>query len=283
MAAVTTVVATRNRWPDLERSLPRHRAPVILVDNGSQDGTPERVRREFPHVEVVALGRNLGAVARNVGVERARTPLVAFADDDSWWEPGALDRAARLFAEHPRMALLAARLLVGDEESLDPTCAAMARSPLRRAPDLPGPSILGFLACGAVVRTSAFLEAGGFDPAVFFFGEEQRLAADLAALGGGLCYVESVVAHHHPSADRDEGSRRRRQVLSSRNAVLTAVMRRPWRQVARTVVHEGRRGAAGRKGVANAVLRSGMALRRRRLLPPEVESDLRQLELSTGP
>lgn len=283
MSDVTIVVATRNRWPDLQLSLPRHEAPVILVDNGSQDGTPERVRRDFPNVEVVALDRNLGAVARNVGVQRAHTALVAFADDDSWWEPGALDHAARLFAEYPRLALLAARLLVGEGESLDPTCATMARSPLGSAADLPGPSILGFLACGVVVRASAFLEAGGFDPVVFFEGEEQRLAVDLAALGHGLCYVDSVVAHHHPSTDRDERSRTRRQVLSSRNAVLTAVMRRPWRQLARIVVHESRRGPAGRRGVAHAVLRSGKALKRRRPLPPEVESALRQVELWTGP
>jgi glycosyltransferase involved in cell wall biosynthesis len=145
---VTVVVATRNRWPDLEQSLPRHEAAVILVDNGSTDGTPERVRERFPHVEVVELPHNQGAVARNIGVRRASTPYVAFADDDSWWAPGALARAAGLFDEHPRLALLAARMLVGPAERPDPVCELMATSPLGRDPDLPGPSVLGFLACG---------------------------------------------------------------------------------------------------------------------------------------
>jgi hypothetical protein len=191
---ITVVVMTRDRWPDLQTSLPRHEAPVILVDNGSSDGTPRLVREHFPHVEVVELSRNVGSVARNVGVERARTPYVAFADDDSWWAPGALTRAVHVLDTHPRLAVLAGRMLVGPEERPDPICELMADSPLGRDDDLPGPSVLGFLACGAVVRRDAYLAGGGFDEVVFFMGEEERLALDLAALGWGLAYVQDVVA-----------------------------------------------------------------------------------------
>src|SRR4051794_30594108 len=42
-ADVTIVIASRNRWPDLQRSLTKHQEPVILVDNGSTDGTAELV------------------------------------------------------------------------------------------------------------------------------------------------------------------------------------------------------------------------------------------------
>jgi GT2 family glycosyltransferase len=203
---VTVVVMTRDRWPDLRSSLPRHEAPVILVDNGSHDGTPDLVRSHFPGVEVVELGTNRGSVARNVGVERARTPYVAFADDDSWWAPGALERAADVLDEHPRLAVLAARMLVGVQERPDPICAMMRDSPLGRPDDLPGPSVLGFLACGAVVRREAYLAGGGFDDVVFFMGEEERLALDLAALGWGLAYVDEVVAGPGPAPAGAAGS-----------------------------------------------------------------------------
>src|ERR1700712_1079097 len=116
---------TRDRWPDLQTSLPRHEAPVILVDNGSSDGTPRLGREHFPEVEVVELSRNVGSVARNIGVERARTPYVAFADDDSWWAPGALSQAVEVFDAHPRLAVLAGRMLVGPAERPDPICALM--------------------------------------------------------------------------------------------------------------------------------------------------------------
>jgi len=268
-AGVTVVVMTRDRWPDLRRSLLHHEGPVVLVDNGSGDGTPDLVREHFPHVEVVGLDRNRGATARNVGVERVRTPYVAFADDDSWWAPGALARAAEILDEHPRLALLAARVLVGEDERLDPICQVMAASPLGRAADLPGPSLLGFLACAVVVRRDAFLAAGGFDDVVFFSGEEERLALDLAAAGWGLAYVDEVVAHHHPSPVRDTVAR---QARAARNRLLTAVLRRPWRVVLHAVATDLRAGPAGRLAVRQALLRLPAALRRRRRLPPEVEA-----------
>lgn len=273
--SVTTVVATRDRWSDLERTLPRHTGPVVLVDNGSSDGTPERVRERFPEVTVIELGRNHGAVARNVGVQAATTPYVAFADDDSWWAPGALARAAELLERHPRMAVLAARVLVGEGERLDPVCAEMSSSPLPRPLDLPGPAILGFVACGAVVRRDAFLHAGGFDTVVEFFGEEERLALDIAAAGWGLAYVDSVVAHHHPSSSRPPSTSRR--ALGVRNVLLTAVMRRPWPAVAAITAEQLRTGRVGVLGAARAVPRLHRAVASRRALPGDVEAQLRLL------
>ncbi|MDA0636969.1 glycosyltransferase [Nonomuraea sp. MCN248] len=272
---VTVVVVTRDRLRTLQRSLPHHRGPVILLDNGSTDGTAGFVRRHHPHVRLVENGSNLGATARNVGVELARTPYVAFADDDSWWAPGALERAADLFDAHPRLALLGARVLVGPEQRLDPVSEAMRRSPLGVADDLPGPSVLGFLACGAVVRRDAFLEAGGFDDVVFFFGEEERLAMDLAARGWGLAYADDVVAHHHPSPPRDPAAR---QALAVRNALLTAVLRRPWPVVARRSLEALRQGRAGRRGLRDALPRLRRALARREELPAEVEHARRLLD-----
>jgi GT2 family glycosyltransferase len=266
---------TRDRLFDLRRSLPKHRPPVILVDNGSSDGTTAWVAEHLPHIRVIALAENHGASARNVGVEAADTPYVAFADDDSWWAPDALDTAARIFEEHPRLALLAARMLVGDEEREDPICAQMAASPLGEVDGLPGPAILGFLACGAVVRRSAFLAAGGFDEVVFFGGEEERLALDLLAAGHQLCYAPDVVAHHHPSSSRNGA---RREVRWHRNRVLTALMRRPWPVVARAVVEAARDGRPGRAGVRAAARRSGVALAQRRVVPPEVERARRLLD-----
>jgi GT2 family glycosyltransferase len=270
MARVTTVVATRNRWTDLVETIPRHQRPVVLVDNGSDDGTPARVREAFPHVRVVELDHNAGAVARNVGVRAAETPYVAFADDDSWWAGGALDRAAACLDAHPRLGLLAATILVGDDERLDPVCREMAHSPLPARPDLPGPPVLGFVACGTVVRREAFLAAGGFDDVVHFGGEEERLALDLASRGWGLSYVDDVVAHHHPSATRD--GRAARRTLLARNRLLTALMRRPWPVVCRDA------RLAGRDGFVQAVPRAAQALRRRAVVPVELEHELRLLE-----
>jgi GT2 family glycosyltransferase len=272
---VTVVVASQNRRDDLLATLPRHEAPVILVDNASTDGTVEAVHKEHPHVTVLPLDRNHGAHGRTLGVARAGTPFVAFADDDSWWAPGDLVRAVEVMRAHPRLALLNARILVGPEERLDPACAEMAASPLGTARDLPGPSLLGFVACGALVRTEAFEAVGGFDPVVRFPGEEERLALDLAAAGWGLAYVDTVTVHHHPSPRRDAPGRRQAGIWRSR--VLTAVMRHPAADVAGVLVRALRSGRPGREGLLRAVPDLVAALRRRRPLPPEVREAVRLL------
>jgi N-acetylglucosaminyl-diphospho-decaprenol L-rhamnosyltransferase len=270
---VTVVVATRNRRDRLMEILPRHAAPVILVDNASDDGSPDAVEAAFPHVRVVRLGENRGAAARNVGVELATTPYVAFADDDSFWASGSLARAAALMRGHDRVGLLTARVLVGPEQREDPICAAMAAAPLGVAAGAPGPCVLGFLACAVVLRREAYLAVGGFNPKLHVYGEEALFAMDLAAAGRLLCYVPELTVRHLPlPAGRDNRARRR---IEARNRVLTALLRRPAGVVARTAASAWRQD---RGGVVDAARLLPWALRRRRLLPADVERDLTVLD-----
>jgi GT2 family glycosyltransferase len=267
MPDVTIVVATRDRAAELRHSLTRHAAPVIVADNASADGTAEVA--EAAGARVLRLPGNLGAAARNAGVREAATRYVAFADDDSWWAPGALERAVDILDAHPRTALLAARVLVGDDERLEPVSEAMARAPLGRPDGLPGPAVLGFLACSAIVRRDAYLDAGGFSDVLHFAGEEELLALDLASAGWGLAYVPELVVHHHPSrSGRNPAARRRREI---RNALLTAWLRRPLPAVARMAgtALGTRDGRAGLADAARALPRLAGA---RRPLPPAVEA-----------
>ncbi|NEM05569.1 glycosyltransferase [Geodermatophilus normandii] len=266
---------SRDRREDLLATLPRHEAPVVLVDNGSSDGTVEAVRAALPDVTLLPLAQNVGARARTIGAGHAGTEFVAFADDDSWWAPGDLARAVSIMRASPRLAVLNARVLVGPEERLDPLCPELAASPLGTPPDLPGPRLLGFIGCAAMVRTGAFLAVGGFDPVVRFPGEEERLSLDLAAAGWDIAYVDSVTVHHHPSTRRHDAAARRAAIWRSR--VLTAVMRLPARDVVRTVLAALRAGAPERRGLGRALPDLPAALRSRRRLPAHVLADLRLL------
>lgn len=274
-ARVTVVVATRNRREELLAHLHHHEGPVVVVDNASEDGTAEAVRAARPDVQVVALPRNAGAVARTVGVRAARTPYVAFADDDSWWAPGALARAAAVLDAHPRVGLIAGSIAVGPQERPDPLNAVLAASPLGIPAGCPGPALLGFVGCGAIVRRSAFLAVGGFDDVVRFPGEEERVALDLFDAGWRLAYVPEVRAHHHPSPRRESGDRRQAELVRSR--LLTALMRRPWRAVAREAAGALRAGRRGRRGLASALPRVPAALRARRRVSPTTEAALARL------
>lgn len=250
-----------------------------MIDNGSDDGTAEHVRRHHPVVELIALPENRGAAARNAGIMRLETPYVAISDDDSWWAPGALRRAAGLFDSHPRLGLLAARVLVEPGGRVDPTCLAMRDSPLEREADVPGAPVLGFIACGAIVRRSAFRSVGGFSEEVTFGGEETMLAIDLAAAGWGVSYVDEVVAHHAPAARGDDAVSERR-ATEVRNALWTTWLRRPAPSAVRrtaSLLAEAARG--GELAAAGAALRELPALlRKRRPIPADLERKLAAVE-----
>lgn len=281
MHDTTVVIATCNRGPELchtlERlaALPEH-PPVVVVDNGSQDGTASLVRRRFPATEMIALPRNRGAWARNLGVLRARTRFIALTDDDSWWAPGSLATAASVLAASPQVGLLAARILVGPEQVPDPVNAVMAASPLP-SDGLPGPRVMGFLGCGSVIRRDAFLAAGGFSRLLFIGGEEQLLAYDLAAAGWAACYRPDIVAHHHPSPARQPATRRYQE---ARNRALVAWLRRPARcaltETGKLISRAGSDQTAAR-AVGGLALRLPQALLGRRLLPPDVETAIQAL------
>ena len=281
---VTVIVATRDRRDELTHTLCRLSEltpppPIVVVDNGSTDGTAHAVRTQFPEVTLLALRHNHGAPGRNLGVQASRTPYIAFSDDDSWWAHGALQRAAQILDAHPRLGLLAAHTLVGPQQRPDPVAQMMAESPLPRPPDAAGPAVLGFLACSAVLRREAFLSVGGFSKVIFFPGEEQLLCYDLAAAGWDRAYVADVVAHHHPSTHR--GNPIRRRALERRNALLTSVMRRPPRVAAASGAALARaavRDASARRALRGALVRLPAALRRRAPLPAAVEEQIRMLE-----
>jgi N-acetylglucosaminyl-diphospho-decaprenol L-rhamnosyltransferase len=115
-------------------------------------------------VRLLTPGSNLGAAGRNLGVLTAETPYVAFCDDDTWWSAGALRRAEEPLDDHPRVAVLTARIIVEPAGTEDPICSDLSHSPLPTAADLPGPQLVSFLAGASVVHRDAFLAVGGFEP-----------------------------------------------------------------------------------------------------------------------
>jgi GT2 family glycosyltransferase len=281
------VIASRDRSPELavvvERLLDTTSCPIILVDNASDDDSVEvagrMAARSAGRVEVIALTENLGAVGRNVGVASCTTPFVAFCDDDSWWDAEAPSIAEGLFDEHPTVALLAGRTVVWPQQRDDPMVELLAASPLGHDPALPGPSILGFLACSSMVRKDAFEAVGGFSSILHFRGEERLLAWDLAANGWDLCFCPELVAHHHPSIVRPASSSQMARM--TRNDALTTWLRRPVRDCVTAAVTFARAAVvdtAHARALGEAVRLLPAVARERRRLPADVETSLALLE-----
>ncbi|OVZ59370.1 hypothetical protein CDO44_12220 [Pigmentiphaga sp. NML080357] len=286
-ARVTIVVLTHHRCEEVLRTVRQlrelpDRVRLCVVDNGSADGTPHALRTAWPDIHVIAAGRNLGAAGRNLGVRWARTPYVAFCDDDTCWQPHALDRAADILDRHPDLAAICAQVRVGEEARRDPACERMASSPLP-SQGLPGKVLLGFLAGATIMRVCAFLETGGYHPAFFIGAEEALMALDLVTAGWRIAYCPEIVTRHYPSPRRDAPGRRR---LLARNEIWTAWLRLPLAEACRETARVMRevRGKENPGALALAVLRGlPWILLQRRVVPPDVAAMRRMLREGAAP
>jgi N-acetylglucosaminyl-diphospho-decaprenol L-rhamnosyltransferase len=140
--------------------------------------------------------------------------------------------------------------------------------------------VLGFIACGAVVRRSAYLEVGGFHPRYGVGGEETLLAVDLAERGWACAYADGVVAHHHPSPVRDPAARRVRDV---RNDLRTLWLRRRLTGVVRETARLLVRLPSDRQvctGLRQALAGVPWILRERAPVGRSTERALRQLRVA---
>lgn len=108
---VSTIIATYNRadlvCQAIESALIQTHEPheVIVVDDGSEDDTRERVAREYgDRVRVLHQEQAGPSRARNLGVARARGELIAFLDSDDAWDGRKIARQVALLQSDPRLA-----------------------------------------------------------------------------------------------------------------------------------------------------------------------------------
>lgn len=234
---VSIVVLTHDRPQELAQVLEQlcllpESPRIVVVDNGSHDAdaVARIARAHGDRVKIVRSPLNLGAAGRNIGVAHVRTPYVAFCDDDTVWQSGALRRACDWLDDYPHIGVINGRVLVGAQQTEDPACARMRDSPLDNT-GLPGPALISFMAGAVVMRAKAFRQSRGYEPRLFLGAEEALMSLNLAALGWRMVYAHDVVTRHLPSPARDKA---RRTLLLARNRLWVAWLRLPgadaWRE-----------------------------------------------------
>jgi glycosyltransferase involved in cell wall biosynthesis len=122
--AVSVVVATYNYGRYLPGALESalgqtfRDVEVLVIDDGSTDGTPDVVRRYLgdPRLRYYRTGHVGQPAAKNTGIRLARAPLVAFLDADDLWLPAKLERQVALFRRDPGLGVAYTRRLVIDED-----------------------------------------------------------------------------------------------------------------------------------------------------------------------
>ena len=186
---------------------------VIVVDNGSRDGSLEYLRDEHPAVRVISLSDNTGfAHAANVGLDAAGGELVALVNTDVELAPDWLARTAAVLEARPDAAAVACKMLsrrdpgtvddAGDVLRRDGVCEQRGRfGPDDGRWDAPG-EVFGACAGAALYRRAAVLGAGGFYEAYFAYLEDVDLALRLR-LAGWSCRYEPAVALHAAQGSSD--------------------------------------------------------------------------------
>lgn len=205
--AVSVVVPTRGRDEYLEVSLDslaaqelEGSAELLVVDDGSSDGTAELVARKGVRSLRLDPAGGLNA-ARNAGVGATRGELVAFVDDDVEVPPGWLRALVEGAGRHPEAEAFGGPIRARFEGPAprgcgreDPPLTTLDLGPVDRACEL----VWG---ANMLVRRSAFERIGGFDETIGGGGDEEEWLERLRAAGGTVVYLARAGLDHRRAGD----------------------------------------------------------------------------------
>lgn len=203
--------------------------PVIVVDNGSTDGSAEFIEREFPEVMVIRFSENRGFCGGvNAGIAAARTPYVILLNNDTTVAKGfvsylteAVGRNRNYFSAGAKMVSMKQPGLIDDAG--DYYCAlgwAFARGKGKSASRYTKPCNV-FAACGgaAIYRKDILEELGGFDEAHFAYLEDMDVGYRARICGYRNRFEPKAVVYHAGSASSGSRYNEFKVRLSSRNSV----------------------------------------------------------------
>jgi N-acetylglucosaminyl-diphospho-decaprenol L-rhamnosyltransferase len=188
--------------------LARQTAPhrVIVVDDGSSDGTSALLRRDWPEATTIDLGANHGYTAAvNCGVNAGESEYVVLLNNDVELRPDCLERLVAPLRTNPEIGSVAALMLVPGEETIDSlgvtadiTLAGFARLQAHPAADAhrPGPLLTGPEGTAGAYRRSAWEEVGGLDERIRAYMEILDLALRLHTAGWKTVSAPEAVGVH---------------------------------------------------------------------------------------
>jgi GT2 family glycosyltransferase len=242
----------------------------ILVDNGSNDGSAERIREwtnRVSNARAILLSRNSGfCEANNLAFAQARGEWIALLNNDAVAEPNWIEELVRYGDPARRIGMLGSKIFFAEPKGvIDKTGHLIYWDGQNRGRGTmekdvgqydKDEEILWPDACAALYHRRIFEETGGFDESFFAFGDDADLGMRARYLGWKAWYVPSAVVRHRHSATAGAYSplkimlvERNRLLLAIKNFPLPLLLSNPYWSFRRFLWHayaaSKRQGAAG--------------------------------------
>ncbi len=210
---------------------------VLIVDNGSKDGSLELLKDRFPQVSVIALPENTGFChAVNVGIKASDTPYVILLNNDTKAYPGFVRALYDAIEGNPSLFSVSARMLMWDKPELldgagDRYCVlgwAYSRGKGKPASAYSRPAEI-FSACGgaAIYRKSVFEKIGLFDEAHFAYLEDLDIGYRARIHGYRNSYAPAAEVIHYGSASTGSRYNEWKTVQAAANSVYVIAKNMP--------------------------------------------------------
>jgi GT2 family glycosyltransferase len=277
----------RSCLQSLERQNWKQPFEVVIVDNGSQDGSAEMVVAEFSaspgfSVKLIRNSENRGfCAANNQGIAATGADLVALLNNDAEAEPEWLRSLAGAFEGRPEIGMAASKILVfEDPRRIDKAGHLIypdGQNRGRGSGELDHgqydsvEEVLWPDGCAAMYRRAMLDEIGGFDEDFFAYGDDAELGLRARIAGWECLYIPQAVVKHHRGATLGLRSSRRLELIE-RNRVLLAAKLFPWSLLWLNGVYYALRlgasawaalrgrGEVGRYGGFSGKIRAGVAV-----------------------
>lgn len=239
---------------------------VILVDNGSTDGTQAYVRATFPEVRLLELGENCGFTgACNAGYAAAKGDIILLLNNDTAAEPTWLAELLAALERYPEAGSAVGKILLYDQRDILHTAGDLYRTDGIPANRGVWQKDMGqfdreewvFSGCGAAVAyRRAVLESVGFlDDDLFFSCEDVDLGWRINLAGWRVIYVPTARVYHKLKASGGSGTTG--SYYDGRNFLYliwknypSSLLRQHWRQIARAQWHISQEALAAWRGAA---------------------------------
>jgi hypothetical protein len=236
------------------------RFDVVVVDNGSHDGSVEMVRREFSNehkfrLNVICNRENKGfCEANNQGIAASESQFVALLNNDAEAEPHWLGALARAFEDRPRVGMAASKILVYEDPARIDKVGHLiypdGQNRGRGSGELDAgqydriEEVLWPDGCAAMYRREMLDSIGLFDEDFFAYADDAELGLRARIAGWSCLYMPAAVVRHHRGQTLGLLSMRRLELIE-RNRILLAVKLFPWSLLCLNGAYYAMRIAAG--------------------------------------